>query len=283
LSSGVSNLPGGIKAFSSVLDKAEGAINKIPGTDQLTGNMKDAQTAVTNGLGKINSAVSSATNALGQASSALNTASSVVGSLGGAGGALGSLGSIASKAGGLTSAIASKLPIGQATQLLSSVSALGAGGASPIKLPNLGINTSDRAGITSQIKGILGNPKIPEPNLLGDIKDETISSLENKLTALRSQRDAITKESKVLVAEREAAFDAVIELEKTLPEGDPKIQEAVDKYVAAVEKLNVNIKKFLDTTNEITSASEADLNNKLSAINNATTADQLLKLSRGIG
>jgi hypothetical protein len=245
--------------------------------------MKDAQTAITNGLGKIDSAVSSATNALGQASSALNTATSVVGSLGGAGGALGSLGSIASKAGGLTSAIASKLPIGQATQLLSSVSALGAGGASPIKLPNLGINTSDRAGITAQLKGILGNPKIPEPNLVGDIKDETISSLENKLTALRSQRDAITKESKVIVAEREAAFDAVIELEKTLPEGDPKIKEAVDKYVAIVNRLNENIKKFLDTTNEITATSDAALNNKLSAINNATTADQLLKLSRGIG
>ena len=283
LSSGVSNLPGGIKAFSSVLNKAEGAINKIPGTDQLTGIMKDAQTAITNGLGKIDSAVSSATNALGQASSALNTATSVVGSLGGAGGALGSLGSIASKAGGLTSAIASKLPIGQATQLLSSVSALGAGGASPIKLPNLGINTSDRAGITAQLKGILGNPKIPEPNLVGDIKDETISSLENKLTSLRSQRDAITKESKVIVAEREAAFDVVIELEKTLPEGDPKIKEAVDKYVAIVNRLNENIKKFLDTTNEITATSDTALNNKLSAINNATTADQLLKLSRGIG
>jgi mevalonate kinase len=75
----------------------------------------------------------------------------------------------------------------------------------------------------------------------------------------------------------------VIELEKTLPEGDPKIKEAVDKYVAIVNRLNENIKKFLDTTNEITATSDAALNNKLSAINNATTADQLLKLSRGIG
>ena len=283
LSSGVSNLPGGIKAFSSVLDKAEGAINKIPGTDQLTGIMNNLQTEAANGLGKINSALGSASNVLGQASSALNTATSAIGSLGGAGGALGSLGSLASKAGGLTSAIASKLPIGQATQLLSSVSALGAGGASPIKLPNLGINTSDRAGITSQLKGILGNPKIPEPNLLGDIKDETISSLENKLTALRSERDAISKESKAIVAEREAAYDVVVELEKTLPEGDPKIKEAVDKYIAIVNRLNENIKKFLATTNEITSTSNAALNNQLSAINNATTADQLLKLSRGIG
>ena len=283
LSSGISNLPGGIKAFSSVLDKAEGAINKIPGTEQLTGAMNDLQTEITNGIGKATSALSSVSSTLGQVESALNTANKVVGSLGGAGAALGSLSSIASKAGGLTSSIASKLPIGQATQLLSSVSALGAGGASPIKQPSLGINTTNRAGITSQIKGVLGNPKIPEPNLLGDIKDETISSLENKLTTLRKERDANSKETKILVAEREAAFDVVIELEKTLPEGDPKIQEAADKYVAVVNKLNANIKKFLEITNEITATRDADLNNKLSAINNATTADQLLKLSRGIG
>jgi archaellum component FlaC len=272
LSSGVSNLPGGIKAFSSVLDKADDAFNKIPGTDQLTGIMNNLQTDLKNGIGQLSSGLSSVSSTLGQVSSAVNTATSTINSASSAIGSaanavgLGSLGSIASKAGGLTSSIASKLPIGQATQLLSSVSALGAGGASPIKLPSLGINTSDRTDVTSQLKGILGDPKIPEPNLLGDIKDETISSLENKLSTLRKERDSIVKEGKNLVAEREKAYDLVYELETTLPEGDPKIKEAVDKYIAAANKVSANTQEFLKLAIDITESSRTQVNQAL-AIN----------------
>lgn len=263
LASGVSNLPGGIKAFSSVLDKADEAANQIPGTGQLTGLMNDLQTGVKNGLGDVNSALTSAGNALNAASSVLNTANKLVGATGGAAGGLGSLSSAASKVGGLTSAIASKLPIGQVTQLLTSVSALGAGGASPIKLPSLGVNTTNRDSITAQIKGVLGDPKIPPPNLLGDIKGESISALEDRLTTLRKERDALAKESKALIAERNAALDEVIELEKTLPEGDPRIQAAADKYIAATNKFNENTQKFGKVANSITESSIAQTNQLL--------------------
>ncbi len=229
LSSGVSNLPGGIKAFSSVLDKADGAINKIPGTDQLTGIMNDLQTGVNNGVGQLSSALSSANATLGQVNSAVNTATSTinaVGSIAGAAG-LGSLASIASKAGGLTSSIASKLPIGQATQLLSSVSALGAGGASPIKLPNLGINTTDRTSITSQIKGILGDARIPIP----------ITSIENRARTLKEERRKIQAQIDTAKEEEIAAGDAFITAFNTLPEGDPSLAALEKTFQEATTKL----------------------------------------------
>jgi archaellum component FlaC len=269
LSSGVSNLPGGIKAFSSVLNKADKAANKIPGTDKLTGIMTDLQTQVTNGISQVASVANAATSTL-----------AAVGSITGSAG----LTSLANKAGGLTSSIVNQLPIGEATQLLSSVSSLGAGGASPIKLPGLGINTTNRASITTQTKELLGNPKIPEPNLLGDIKDETISSLETKLTDLRKERDTITKEIDQLAAERDLAYDQFIELEKTLPQGDAKLQEAANKYYAAANKINEAATKLIKVSNDIRAGRNAVLNNNLAAINNAAnTAGDLLSIARNLG
>ena len=236
LSSGVSNLPGGIKAFSSVLDKADDALNKIPGTGELTGIMNDLQTEAKNGIGKVSSALSSASTTLGKAETALNTANKVIGSLGGAASGLGELNSIASKAGGLTASIASKLPIGQVTQLLSSVSALGAGGASPIKLASLGVNTTNRTGITSQIKGILGDPKIPVPNLLGDILDDAISSIENRIKTLKKERKRIREQIDIAKEEEIAAGNAFIDAFNTLPAGDPTVEALEKKFKDATAK-----------------------------------------------
>jgi hypothetical protein len=236
LSSGVSNLPGGIKSFSSVLDKTDETLNKIPGTGELTGLMKDLQTDATNGLGKVSSALSSVSTTLGQVGDAANAANKVVGALGGASAGLGNLSSIASKAGGLTAAISSKLPTGQATQLLTSVSTLGAGGASPIKLPSLGTNTTNRAGITAQIKGVLGNPKIPIPNLLGDILGDAIDSIEKRARTLREERQRIQAQLDTAKEEETAASNAFIIAFNTLPAGDPSLAALEQKYQEARTK-----------------------------------------------
>lgn len=236
LASGVSNLPGGIKAFSSVIDKADELANKIPGTGELTGLMKDLQTDAVNGLSKASSSLSSAAATLGQVESALNTASKVVGSLGGASSGLGNLSSVASKAGGLTSGIASKLPIGEVTQLLSSVSALGAGGASPIKLPSLGVNTTNRTSITAQIKGILGDARIPIPNLLGDILGDAIDSIEKRARTLREERQRIQAQLDTAKEEETAAGNAFIDAFNTLPAGDPSLAALEKKYNDATAK-----------------------------------------------
>jgi len=236
LASGVSNLPGGIKAFSSVLDKADEAANQIPGTGQLTGLMNDLQTGVKNGLGSATSTLTSAGNALNAASSALNTANSIVGAAGDTTAALGNLSSAASKAGGLTSAIASKLPIGQVTQLLTSVSALGAGGASPIRLPSLGVNTTNRDGITAQIRGVLGDARIPIPNLLGDIIGDAIDSIEKRARTLREERRRIQAQLDTAKEEETAAGDAFIVAFNTLPAGDPSIAALEQRYQEATTK-----------------------------------------------
>ena len=237
LASGVSNLPGGINAFSSVLDKAEDAINQVPGTGQLTGLMNDLQTGVKNGLGNVTSTLTSVSNAAGAATSALNTANNLVGAAGATTAALGNLSSIASTAGGLTSAIASKLPIGQVTQLLSSVSALGAGGASPIRLPSLGVNTTNRDGITAQIRGVLGDARIPIPNLLGDIVGDAITSIENRIARLRAERKRIQEQIDVAKEEETAAGNAFIQAFNTLPAGDPSLAALEKKFNDATAKV----------------------------------------------
>jgi hypothetical protein len=244
LSSGISNLPGGIKAFSSVLDKVDEAANKIPGTGELSGLMKNLQSEATNGLGKVSSALTSASTVVGEVGNALNAANKVVGSLGGAGAALGNLSSMASKAGGLTSAIAGKLPLGQAAQLLSSVSALGAGGASPIKQPSLGINTTNRTGITAQIKGVLGNPKIPEPNLLGDIKDETVDTLFQQLQTATKARNQAEKKYKALEKEFNVIKKDFDTKYNTLPDGDPALDEAFIKVKEIAGRLATAIDEY---------------------------------------
>jgi uncharacterized phage infection (PIP) family protein YhgE len=246
LSSGISNLPGGIKAFSSVLDKADDVLNKIPGTGQLTGLMNDLQTGATNGIGKVSSTLTSASTTIGQVGDALNKANNVIGSLGSVSSALGDLSSAASKAGGLTAAIAGKLPLGQAAQLLSSVSALGAGGANPIKLPSLGINTTNRTGITAQIKGVLGNPKIPEPNLLGDIKDETVDTLLQLQTATKARNQA-EKKYKALTKEFNVAKKDFDTKYNTLPDGDPALDEAFIKVKEIAGRLETAIDEYEKT------------------------------------
>jgi len=261
LSSGVSNLPGGISAFSSVLNKAQGATNIIPGTEQLTSTMNNLQTQVTNGINQV--------------SSVLNTVGSITGSS--------SLTSLASKAGGLTSGIAGSLPLGQATQLLSSVSALGAGGASPIKLPDLGFNTMNRSSITAQVRDLLGNPKIPEPNLIGDIKDETISSLEQKSIEIRQQRNEISEELDIAIAERNRLSDRVIELQNTLPEGDPAIDEAYKAWVESVNTTNLILRRYSNVIEQDMATSSSLTSARIAAINNTTTSSEVLETSRRLG
>ena len=215
LASGVSNIPGGIQSVSSVLNKATGAINALPGTEQLTGQLTNAVTSVTNGL-------SSASNALSD------------------------IQNIANKAGGLASSIASKLPLGDASKLLSSLSALGAGGASPIKLPSLGVNTVNRGELTDQIKTVIGDPGIPKPNFVGEIKEETVSALEQKQTETKATLDSISKELDASIAEVNAAKAAYIEAASTLPAGDPALAAARKKFNDLTAKQNEILARYVE-------------------------------------
>ncbi len=217
LASGITNLPGGIRTISTVTNLAANAINRLPGTSVLSGEMRNIQTQVQNGL----STVSSVAN---------------------------SLGSFANRAGGLTSAITSRLPIGQASQLLSSLSALGAGGASPIKLPSIGINTINRQSLTAQIKSVIGDPGIPEPNLLGEIKEATIESFEQELLTVLEDIKEIADELNVALQEENTAYARLTAIERDAPFGDPTIAEARRIYIEATNKSSELMDQYIKLT-----------------------------------
>lgn len=209
VASGISNLAGGIKSVTSVLDKANGAVNSIPGASNLTGLIKDAQTSVMSGL-----------------QSAEKLANDIGGQLD-----------------NLTALVSKGLPAGAAAELASSVSALSAGGAAAIKLPAVGFNTTDRGSITSQIKNVLGNPKIPIPNLVGEITQDVKDQAQKLLDVGKKYQELQDK----LAEFDKKIFDklkAYNEAELNLPAGDPAIEKALAEFDKAT--LDPEYSKLLD-------------------------------------
>ena len=204
VASGVNNLPGGVKSVSAVMNNAKGAVNNLPGTEMLGGMMNNLQSAAINGVGKtVESITSSINDKLG--------------------GALG-------KAGGLTSLIASALPMGKAAGLLSGLSALGAGGPAKIKLPTISFNTFDREGLDSQTKSLLSNPKIPLPNLVGSIPDTAEPVDDDPYEKAKIELEEAGEALNAKLAEINAAGNEFTRLANTLPKGDPRIEAAWKKY-----------------------------------------------------
>lgn len=296
LASGIVNLPGGIKAVSSVVDKSTASVH-IPGASSLTGALKDAQSMVQNGLntassaikdvngalstisgtaskmsGSINSISSTASGLLDSASgtvsgvtnslnSAAGTVNNITGSLtsaagsisGGASSITNAIGDAANKLNGITNAVTSALGSGDASALMTSLSALSAGGPSPIKVAEIGINTFSRAGITSQLNNNLGDPGIPSPNLIGEIKPEAIEAIDAKTAELKKIRDELKIKKEEYKAKKNAAKKAYYDAKNKLPEGDPSIASLKEAYDTAVAEFNYYDFKYdsagIDITN----------------------------------
>jgi hypothetical protein len=194
LASGLSNLPGGIKTVGAVVNNAVGALNVIPGAEKISGLIKDAQSAAMNGL------------ALPKLPDGLNALA------------------------GLASA---GLPAGAAAELKSAISALSSGTGGSIKLPTISFNTTDRASITSQITSVLGDPKIPMPNLVGEISEGAKNALSTALDKFK-ESDKIFKQIDEITDKIEAAQQAFYEAESSLPQGDPGVKSARDAWLALV-------------------------------------------------
>ena len=216
MASGINNLPGGAKAVGAVLNKAEGALNNLPGTEVLGDLVKNVQTAA----------------AIGQ--NIQNLTNTVDGKLGG----------ILSKAGGLTNLISSALPLGKAAGLLSAVSALGAGGPAKVKSPTVGFNTFDRQNLDNQVKTLLNNAKIPLPNLLGEIKPEVVNQF-NQLIQKNKDSIKVFDDLNKWEEKIEEARDALFKAESSLPAGDGGIAAAQERlgnlindpeYLALIKK-----------------------------------------------
>ena len=140
------------------------------------------------------------------------------------------------------------LPAGAAAALNSAISSLSSGGAVPIKLPTVGLNTNDRSSATSLLGSVFGSSKIPVPNFSGNpaTTGETpataalgkIKEIETKVAELQKQIDdnvTIILSLKSDYAIKKAAFT---DLKNSLPAGDPQIESTKAEVNALVVKVN---------------------------------------------
>lgn len=251
LASGVDNLPGGVRSTATVVNNAADAINLIPGTEGLRNVIADASSAASKGLKVINT---------------VTTITDTIDKL--------KLGGALAKEGGLTNAISSKLPLGQASELLSAIAGLGGGGAAKVKPPSIGFNTFDRSTLSNQIINMLENPKIPFPNLLGDIRNEVVNRTE-QLIQQNKEKFKIFEELEKYEEMIKDAQDALYQAEADFPAGDPKIRSAE----TALDAL-LNDSTYLALKKKIASFGELDASEAVKKLmsNAETTASDLLNM-----
>jgi phage-related protein len=228
VASGVNALPGGQNAISAVVNKAPGAINQVPGTEAITSLINNASSSVTNNISLQNS-ISSVTNIAGQASSltsGLTTAAS------------GIMNKLSSGASSLASLASAGLPAAAASQLNSAIAALSSVSSVPIKLPAVGINTTDRSTMVAQVTGILSDRGIPAPNFTGNITPPpSLSELREK----RAKYEEKAKERDEIHKELTAAKRKFYQLKNDLPAGDPQLNAARDEWFALVDKFQAAV------------------------------------------
>ena len=241
--SGVSNLPGGQKIAGSVVDNAKGVSNAVA----------DGLSSVTAQVGGIAAA----------AFSGKDPSAGIKDLLGDAG----------SKLGGLSSKLSGALSPGAAAALVSALASLTSGGGSSLKLPTVALNTfGTRASITSLVDNVLGNPKIPRPNLLGIIPENALSafkSLKSLKATLAEKTKAIASEEKK-IAGKQAKY---AELLSTLPAGSPEIEKAKQEYESAV-----NSPAYKNAILEAKAVTEAIGKGIEPAVQVATPSNQFSKL-----
>lgn len=249
MASGINNLPGGARAVGAVMNNAEGAINALPGTELLGDVVKNVQSLALAAKGLNAQGITNAINS--------------------------KLGGVLGKAGGLTNLISSALPLGKAAGLLSGLSALGAGGPAKVKLPTISFNTFDRAGLENQVKALLQNPKIPLPNLLGEIKEGVINQVEQ---FIQKNKDAfkIFDEIENWDQKIEDARDKLYQAEANLPAGD----RGIDTAKGILSSL-INDTEYNNLLKKAKTFGEDAADNVQSLMNNAgQTANNMLNASK---
>lgn len=256
---GLSNLPGGINTVATVTNNAPNATNVVPGTQDLSAAIKSASTSVMNGLStaasastaidKLGSALGIDTGGLSKVASTLSDVSKVVGAIDGAANKLGELANTVkspidpskipdpkSIANGLTALASAGLPAGAIAELQSSICSLAAGVPGAINLPSVAFNTTDRGAVTAQISSVLGNPKIPTPNLVGEIPQETKDAIQTKIDDLKKKKAELNLKRKELKVKRDTALKEYNKAKDNLPAGDPTIMTAYKKYSDAFDE-----------------------------------------------
>ena len=245
LSTGLGALPGGASVVASVVNNAVGAINSVPGVSAVTGLIGQAS-AITNGISNLASV-----NPLAS-SGVLNAAAGAAGAL--------TKGLDDLKSGKLTLALLASagLPAKEAAELNSAISAMSSGGAVPIKLPTVAVNTNERD--NAQTNKLLGDSRIPAPNFAGASEDTYkvgLSKLElkkEKQKEIQTKIDAKFVEITAAKKEVDSASIAYDEAKNNLPAGSPEIEVAIATAKAATEKLYALRSENYDLINQLASA-----------------------------
>lgn len=223
LASGLNNLPGGAGAASSITNLAKSSIPKLPGT-------ADLKSAITG----------SATDALNKLGSSLTGKANDL------------LGKALGQSGGLSGLLPKGLPSGVAAQLQSALGSIAAAG-SGVKIPSIGLNTTDRGSINSAVTSQLDDPGIPAPNF-GEVSEASITKVEgidnDRSAALEKNAQTGQKYIKALNA-RDKAFKALEKARKKLPQGDPGINSAQEAYNAAYYAADDASKEFQKIRDEL--------------------------------
>jgi len=213
VASGVSQLPGGQKLAGSVVNNAVGAVNPIAdGIDNVTGALQTLGQQAFSGVDAGNLAYTGE-SALGEISKSFNSMTDQL---------------IGATSGPLSNALSP----GASAALQSALSSLTAGGGSTIKLPVVAVNTYDRSKITNLIDGVLGDPIVPRPNLLGEIPQGAITAATALLQVkkeLSNDIQTLSVLSKGIAQKQKALFEA----QTKFPAGSPEIAAAEAAYEAA--------------------------------------------------
>lgn len=239
VASGINALPGGQNTIASVIDKSAGALNSIPGTSSISSSIKSASSALTNGIpgsSSVNPLANASTLSAASISAAFDTKK------------LDTL-----KAGGVSlSALAGLgLPASATAQLNAAMSSLSSGGAVPIKLPTVAINTTNRTDLSSQFKALVPST-VPLPEFTGNPATfgKTLSSEEiKKYDAAKSELAKLVDDrldQNIVTRNAEAAYRKAV---NDLPQGDPKIDTLKAVWVTAFEKLAAMDKRILELRN----------------------------------
>ena len=182
----------------------------------------------------------------------------------------------------MTSLAAAGLPVGAIAQLQSSIASLAGGIPNLISLPAIGFNTSERGSITEQIGSLLGDPGIPKPNLVGEITEETKKSLEDQITKTKEELQKLKTEFDEAIKQNNTDKQAYYTARDSSPNGDndPAVKAAADKWAASAKKMNEVGQKYLAALDASRAARQAKLSNEISAINNASSPEAFLALTK---
>ena len=259
LASGVSNLPGGQSALSSIVNPSSLTTSGI--SDTLSGLKTITKNASSAALNQISTATSGSSSVSGLLSGGalIGAGSSLSGALSNPSNLLNGvtgnnipnvsgLPSISTLTQGLqsgkqplSSLVSTGLPPAAAASLTASMNSLSTASPFPIKMPTVAENTINRSEISSQISNLLGDKKVPAPNFSGlaatpmrDLSQSEIAAYdENKkeIETLSDSRFALVK------AEADARY-TLSKAKQDLPQGDPSIPALEQAVETANNKIN---------------------------------------------